>query len=142
MTDFNVALAKKQLARELKILVIVQVVALCIAGLGLFLFGSEIVPNYPAWDTIHSLCGMLGMSGIVVFVVVAIWGTLKLTMYYVPWLITVSDPCLCLWNYCFSRSPDLTRMDSIIWNTPLYFSLLLFYPPVSHRPLVGKRDEK
>ena len=79
MTDSDVSLAKKRLARELIILAIVQVVALCIAGLGLFLFASKIVPNYPEWDAIHSLCGAAGMSGMVVSVVVAFWGSLKLT---------------------------------------------------------------
>jgi len=79
MTDFDVALAKKQLARELKILVIVQVVALCIAGLGLFPLVSKIIPNYPAWDTIHSHCGVFALCGMVVSVVFGIWGCLKLT---------------------------------------------------------------
>ena len=77
MTDSDVSLARKRLARELKILVAVQVIAFCIAGLGVCLFGSDIVPNHPDWDTAHSLCGVLGLCGIVVFVVAAFWGSVK-----------------------------------------------------------------
>ena len=77
MTDSDVSFAKKRFARDLKILVAVQVIALCIAGLGVFLFGSDIVPNYPDWDTVHSLCGVLGLCGIIVFVVAAFWGSVK-----------------------------------------------------------------
>ena len=77
MSDFDVSLAKKRLVRDLKIIVVVQVIALCATGLGSFLFGSDIVPNYPDWDTIHSLCGVLGLCGTVVFVVAAFWGSVK-----------------------------------------------------------------
>ena len=79
MTGSDVSFAKKRLARDLKILVVAQVIALCSSGLGLFLFASDIVPDYPDWDNIHLLCGTLFMCGIVVFCATAGWGCLKLT---------------------------------------------------------------
>ena len=75
----DISLAKKQLASDLKILVAVQVVALGVAGLGLFLIGSDVIPNNPDWDAIHSLCGVLGLSGMVTVMVVAVWGAVLLT---------------------------------------------------------------
>ena len=72
--DSDISLAKRRLARELRIFVVVQVIALCIVVLGLVLFGSDCIPNYPAWDEIHLLCGVLALSGMVVFVVAAFWG--------------------------------------------------------------------
>ena len=70
--------AVKRLARELRIIVVVQSVALCAVGLGLFLFGCNCIPNDPAWDEIHLLCGVLALSGMIVFVFTAFWGSAKL----------------------------------------------------------------
>ena len=68
------SLAQKRLAHDLKIIVLVQVVALCAFAVGLFFFGSNRIPNSPEWDHIHSLCGVLGVSGTIVFIVTAFWG--------------------------------------------------------------------
>ena len=78
MSDSDISLAKKRLARDLKILVVVQVGALCVAGLGLSLFGSDVVLNRPDWDAIHSLCGVLGVSGLITFVVATFLGAFRL----------------------------------------------------------------
>ena len=78
MTGSAPSLAKKQLAHDLRIIVGVQVVALGTAGLGGYLFSSKIVPNYPEWDTVHSLCGALVTSGVAVFIVAAFWGSWRL----------------------------------------------------------------
>ena len=81
MRNADISLAKKQLACDLKILVAVQVVALCAVGLGLFLFGSDVVPNYPDWDEIHSLCGVLALLGMVTFVIATIWSVFKFGVF-------------------------------------------------------------
>jgi hypothetical protein len=78
MNTTDTFLAKKRLAHELKILVIVQGIALCITGLGSFLFSSNVVPNYPDWDTIHLLCGCSALTGIIVSIITACWGSYKL----------------------------------------------------------------
>jgi len=77
-SNADISLAKKRLARELKILVVVQVTALFSSGLGLFLFASDIVPDYPDWDSIRLLCGVLVICGLSIFLVVAGWGGIKL----------------------------------------------------------------
>jgi len=85
MTDSGISLspAKKRLARELEILVAVQVIAFFIATLGrlpwLVLPGIGI-PNDPGWDWIQ-LFSTLGWG---VFVVVAIWGGYKLAIAPLP----------------------------------------------------------
>jgi len=78
MSDSNHSLVKKRLASELRIIILVQVVALGVVGLGLFLYCSKIVPNYPAWDEIHLLCGVLALSGMITFFVTTLWGFTKL----------------------------------------------------------------
>ena len=78
MSDPDISFAKKKLTRDLKIIVIVQVVALCAIGSGWFLFRGDVVPNYPAWDGIHLLCGGLALVGMASFVVTTVWGTVKL----------------------------------------------------------------
>jgi len=78
MTDSDVSLAKKRLARDLRIIAVVQVLALGAVALGLYLFGSDVVPNEPAWDEIHLLCGVLALSGVVTFAVVSVVGVVKL----------------------------------------------------------------
>jgi len=70
--DSDHALARKRLARELRILICVHIVALCVATL--FFVGSCYVPNYRTWDEIHLLCRVLALSGIIVFVVAPFWG--------------------------------------------------------------------
>ena len=89
MTDFDVALAKKQLARELKILTIVQVVSLCVLGFGWFLFerGETFTKFHPHHECVtthflHFLGFLLCICGFAVFVVVAIWGGLKLILFF------------------------------------------------------------
>ena len=79
--DSDHTLAKKRLARDLRIIVLVQVIALCAIASGLFLFGSDCIPNYPAWDEIHLLCGVLALAGMVVFVVTTFWGGIKLACW-------------------------------------------------------------
>jgi len=78
MTDTEMTLVRKRLARDLRILVAVQVIALCAVGLGLWLFSCGLVPDIPEWDETHLLCGVLAICGIVVFGVTAIWGCGKL----------------------------------------------------------------
>ena len=73
------SLAKKRIARDLRIIVIVQVVALGVFGVGTFLFGSNCVPNHPEWDVIHSFCGVLALAGAITFFVAAFWGFDKIT---------------------------------------------------------------
>ena len=70
------SLAIKRLARDLRILVCVQVIVPCIVMLGPF--AREYVPNLPGWDVIHSLCGALALLGVIAFTIVALWGSGKL----------------------------------------------------------------
>ena len=112
MNDTEIILAKKRLAHDLKILVTVQVIALCVAGLGLYLYSGDVVPNYPEWDEIHLLCGVLSLSGMVVFTVAALWGCGKLMD--VPFLPTMVQVYLA---GCF-----------II----LFFAFILFLPTLLH----------
>ena len=83
MTDFEFTLAKKRLARELKILVIVQVIAFLIAASGrlpwLILPGVGI-PNNPGWDLIQ----MFATFGWIVFIVVAFLGGYRLATVPLP----------------------------------------------------------
>jgi hypothetical protein len=76
MTDSDIALAKKRHVRDLRIIFIVQVVALCITGLGFFLTG--VVPNDPWLDEIHLLCIAFTGIGMVIFAVALVWGVIKL----------------------------------------------------------------
>jgi hypothetical protein len=85
MTDTDIALAKKRLARDLKIGVLIQVVALCIFGVGWWGYFGNLVPNYPQWDKIHSLCGWLTYFGAVVCIGTAFWGSrLIMDVAYLP----------------------------------------------------------
>jgi len=88
VNDSDHALVQRRLVRDLKVLVIVQVVALFVVGLGLYLFGNDVVPNTPAWDGIHTLCGVLALAGMIVFVVAAFWGLCKFArlLYITRWL--------------------------------------------------------
>ena len=78
MSDPDISFVKKKLIRDLTTIAIVQVVALCGVGSGLFLFHGDVIPNYPAWDGIHLLCGMLALIGMITFVVATVWGVVKL----------------------------------------------------------------
>jgi hypothetical protein len=73
MTNTDISTARKRLARELQIIVIVQVIALC--AVWLLIFGSSMVSD----ETIHVLCDLLGVFAMIVFVVSAIWGCIKFT---------------------------------------------------------------
>ena len=81
MNDTDPILIKKQLVRDFRILLAVQVIALSVTWLG----GNLVVPaipNYPEWDGIHLLCLLLTLSAMVVFAVAAIWGCYKLVKYF------------------------------------------------------------
>ena len=82
MSDPDISYAKKKFVRDLMTIVIVQVVALSGMGSGLFLFSGDVVPNYPDWDGVHLLCGVLALSGMVTFLVATVWGVVKL-MYLI-----------------------------------------------------------
>ena len=79
MNESDPSFAKKRLGRDLRVLVLVQVAALCVFGAGLYLWTGERIPNNPKWDEIHLLCGSLALFGAIVFVVAAFWGFGKLT---------------------------------------------------------------
>ena len=74
INDADTSLAKKRLARELRICIIGQTVALFIFWAGLILYTCDFVPNYPEWDSTHSICGRLAFWGAVVFIAIAISG--------------------------------------------------------------------
>ena len=78
MNENDPSFAKKRLGRDLRVIVFVQVAALGIAWLGLFLYGGNVVPNYPEWDAIHLHCGVLALAGMITFVITAFWGFAKL----------------------------------------------------------------
>jgi len=133
MSDTDIVLMKKRLTRELKILAIVQIVALCAVGLGLFLFGSHVIPNYPEWDTIHISCGVLALCGLVVFLVVTIWGGLKLAnAIFLPFLIRVY-----VWGIFFSFLLLSSSHRLHLWLKVLIFLVSL---PVLFRFTVSFRS--
>jgi hypothetical protein len=72
MPDSDIALAKKRLARDVRIYVIVQIVALCAAVLGWFLTYSHFILNL-RWDMIHAFCFILYAAGILVSTAAGFW---------------------------------------------------------------------
>jgi hypothetical protein len=123
MNESNTSLAKKQLAHDLGIIFRVQVVGLCAFGVGLFFFGSKIVPNYPEWDNIHLLCGGLVIFGVVVLLVTTFWGFYKLTntAFSLPILIRVYLGSF--WGFI------LLFVLSLPFPAPIYIPILLYIFP-------------
>jgi len=76
--DANRSLARKRLACELRIIVAIQVVGLCIIWLSVFLLVVEMIPNYSEWDVIHSLDIILVTLGNIMFLGAAFFGGYKL----------------------------------------------------------------
>jgi len=76
--DSGHSLAKKRLSHDLKIFVLVQVVGLCVYWLSVFLLAAQMIPNYPAWDQVYSLCLVLVTVGHIVFLGAAFFGGYKL----------------------------------------------------------------
>jgi len=125
--------AKKRLVRELRTIVIVQVAAMCAVVLGLFLFGSNLIPNQPAWDEIHSLCGVLALAGMITFVIAAYWGSGKLVCNdFLP--IQVRLYACSVWGFfplfLFGTYLllDKTATGSPILFLTLFFMLFFFFP--------------
>ncbi|MCL2709650.1 MAG: hypothetical protein FWE95_02120 [Planctomycetaceae bacterium] len=81
------SLAIKRLARDLRILVCVQAVALGIFALGVLINNSGIVPDNPGWDTVHLLCRTLALVGAITFVIAAFWGVAKVAKVARPIVI-------------------------------------------------------
>ena len=130
-SDTHAVLTKKQLARELNILTIVQIVALCAVGIGLFLLHSNVVSNLPEWDTIHSLCVVLALCGIVVYIITVFWGSYKLMdVAFLPiWLriysgsVWILSLCACLLLIPGSALPILVPIYILLlyWTIPQFF---------------------
>jgi len=78
INDSNHFLAKKRLARELRIFVLVQVIAFCVFWLSLFLLTPDTLPNSPEWDGIYSLCTVCVAVGQIAFLGAAFLGCYKL----------------------------------------------------------------
>jgi len=124
--------AKKRLARELRIIVVVQFSAMCAVVLGLFLFGSDLVPNHPEWDEIHLLCGVLAVAGMITFVIVAYWGSGKLVCNdFLPILVRLY--AYSVWGFfplfVFGTYLLLDKTaGSLILFLTLFFVLFFFFP--------------
>jgi len=121
--------AKKRLAGNLRIIAIVQTVALCAVVLGLFLSGY--VPNHPAWDAIHSLCGVLALSGMVVFVVVAFCGSMILIGNSLV-SISIHRYALSIWGFfpflCLFGFALMEKTGSPILSFTLFGVLFIIFP--------------
>jgi len=124
MNETDISLVKKQLARDLKIIVLVQVVALCVFGLDLFLYSGKVIPDYPQWDEVHLLCGVLALAGIIVFVVASLWGLGKLTdVTFLPFRIQTYAG----WGLLFFSLLFVFLILASPVHLPIFFCLLLFY---------------
>jgi hypothetical protein len=125
MPDADIALAKKRLAWELRIIVVVQVVGVFIYGLGFFLRDSGVIPNYPAWDVIHSLCGVFTLVGICAFIVAVYWGSYRLMVAtFLPiglhiygasvWILPLLALILASWDYALPLFVPLAFLCYVI----------------------------
>ena len=135
--DSDHSLARKRLARELRILIYVHIGALCVATL--FFVGSGCVPNYRTWDEIHLLCRFLALSGIIVFFVAPFWGFGKII--YAGFISDMMlTHCLGAWALLiafFLLSP-VGGCPDFLCNVLLLFFALLHHSAVFHCSLVGK----
>ena len=106
MSDPDISLATKKLAHDLKILVFVQAIALCVVGL---LF---VVP-----ETIRFFYGFLAIVAMLVLTVSAIWGCVKLmTVVFLPipiWLY-IGSVFLLLFSFVFALLASPDGIDSYI----------------------------
>jgi hypothetical protein len=66
------SVAKRRLVRDLRILVVIQIVALCIFCVSCF---AGLVPNYPEWDRIYYFCASLLLPSATVFIGTALVGS-------------------------------------------------------------------
>lgn len=128
-----VTFRKKRILHDLWIIWIVQLLAMSTGYFFLFLYSRNIVPNYPDWDTIHSLCGVISMASFVTFVITMLWEGYKIMdEKFMPKIVRVYAaslylvvPILILLITIDPRWEKVVKV--LIWAFPLYSIIPLFF---------------
>ena len=72
---------RKRLWRDIRTILSVQVLSLIWTACFLMLFTGDVVPDYPDFDALHSLCGCGAIAGMIMFVITTCWNLLKFFVF-------------------------------------------------------------